>query len=347
MGPRRFGPFGLLIPALALLALSAPRAAIAQAEAADRVRWLAPERSGCPAEAVVRRELSALLSKGRAEARASARIEARVRPAKEGGFVLELTVEDRLGPRTRELSTKSCALAARAAALIAALVLEQGDAAPAPLTTTATVTSLPAAQSSTASAALTAKIRRALVAAEVLEPEEPAAAEPVAFYARALVAVDGGRAPSAALVLSVGLGLRFGRLGLGALASFSPWTRGFFPGRLDAGADLRSIVGALEGAWAFTMADPILTLGARLEAGALSGRGFGLEASVGTLDRLWLAVGLGPALRAEILSPISLLLRLELLIPLARPSFEAKSGETLFQPPPVSVAASIGLELFP
>lgn len=337
----------LLHAMLALLALAAPRLATAQApEAADRVRWLAPERSGCPKEADVRRELSALLTKGRAEARAAARIEARVRPASEGGFILELTVEDRLGQRTRELSTKSCALAARAAALIAALVLEQGDAAPEPLTVSATVASAPPAQSSTASAALTAKIRRALVAAEVIEPEE-LPAEAITFYARALAAVDGGRAPSAAMVLSVGLGLRRGRLGLGVLASFSPWTRGFFPGRLDAGADLRSLAGALEGSWSFTLADPMLSLGARLEAGALSGRGFGLEASAGTLDRLWLALGLGPSLKAEIVSPISLLLRLELLIPLARPSFEAKSGETLFRPPPLSVAASIGLELFP
>lgn len=329
---------------LALLSLSPAQAEDA---AAERVRWFAPERSGCPAEAVVRRELSALLSKGRAQARVNARIEARVHSAKEGGFILELTVEDRLGPRRRELATKSCVLAARAAALIAALVLEQGDSAPEPLTLTATSAAVPVVPSSTASAALSAKIRRALVAAEVIEPEPPSSVERAGPYVRALVAVDSGRAPSAALVLSLGAGLRFGRLGLGALFSFSPWTRGVFPGRLDAGADLRTLTGSLEGSWAFTEADPIVSLGARLEAGALSGRGFGLEASAGTLDRLWLAVGLGPALSAEIGSLIRFLLRLELLIPLVRPSFQAASGEALFRPPPLSVAASIGLELFP
>jgi len=76
--------------------------------------------------------------------------------------------------------------------------------------------------------------------------------------------------------------------------------------------------------------------------GALAG--FGV-AQVQTSEQLWAALAFGPALRWQLVGPVSLWLQGEALVAITRPAFHMRNLDLLYRPEPAGAQGWLGIEL--
>jgi hypothetical protein len=83
---------------------------------------------------------------------------------------------------------------------------------------------------------------------------------------------------------------------------------------------------------------------AGIDLGMMNGAGFGVP-QVRTSHQLWAALAFGPALRFQVVGPLSLWLEGEGLIAINRPTFHMRNLELLYEPGPAAAQAWMGVEL--
>lgn len=87
-----------------------------------------------------------------------------------------------------------------------------------------------------------------------------------------------------------------------------------------------------------------LPICAGIDLGMMSGTGFGV-AQVQTSEQLWAALAFGPALRWQLVGPVSLWLQGEALVAITRPAFHMRNLDLLYRPEPAGAQGWLGIEL--
>lgn len=342
-GPRRCTGgvgVGVGLGLFALVLFSAPaRAAPVEA---SRVEWRGPEALGCPPAASVEATLSAAWARRSDAVGGALRLTAEVTPRPEGGVHLQVVVEGATVRRARRLEAESCVLAARAAALIASLVLEElGTLPAAPATVTSTL-----AEAAVSPAPEKGPGRRPLRGVE--RAPAPASGRATGVVVRPFV-VAGlalGLVPDASLLLRAGAHLGLGPWWLSGSLWWSSAGQAHLPGRPMLGAELRAYGGGLGlGATLVERERLLWTAEVRLDLGVLSASPLGLlEARSAT--RLRTALSAGTRIRSPLTTHVAITSALDGAILLSRPGFLASTGEELFRPGPLGLELSSGIELF-
>lgn len=338
MGGRRGGcRVQLLQPvrgqiALAVLAFaSAARAEPVQRRpSAVSLTWEAP--AGCPSSERILSETDRILAGS--TVRTDPPIEARARVRQEGERWL-LSLETRRGDTagSRELEGESCTALGEAMIVILVLMIDPALVAEAP----PRLEPEPEAKPPIAPAPV-------VVAAPAPAPAAPAGCR----WGRPALALsalgDVGALPAPAAGGELSFGIR--RCALGATAA----VRGLYPrtgeAELDAGAGGDFWLLAAGGAAALRADLGALAIGGRagLEAGAMSGRGVGIN-HPDAGRALWLAASGGVTLAVPLGARLAAVLGVDLVVPLRRPRFIIDDLGAVHRPAAVTGRAALGLEL--
>jgi hypothetical protein len=296
------------LPAFAARAAEAPARAVLPID----IRWSAP--AGCPSVDEMTDRIRAMLRPAPAAGGARRyQVQARIEIAGPGEWRALIAIAGPSSPTERAFRGQSCEAVTNATALVLAFLIDP------------TAVSVAAAPASVVEEA--AGSRRAAIAnagAVHAEPT-PSPPPPPRWTARAEAGGDAGSLPAATWGVAVALGLRLGhaRAELSAahwvaqrrtLALRDPAPGGSFD--LNAGG----VAGCYEAAVAaLGPLAPGACVG--LEAGGLRGTGFSVT-SPGQATGLWLAADVAGTLTWRLSATVGLSLRLALVTPLRRPTYE-------------------------
>jgi hypothetical protein len=175
----------------------------------------------------------------------------------------------------------------------------------------------------------------------------PALSAPSAQLGLRLVGAVGlgplpGATPGAGLYVS--LQLPVFRLELGGQAHWSGVARYDSPAPVTAGADLKLFFGAARGCVTPGSGRWVFPICGGLELGVMRGVGFGVPAT-STTTGVWGGVVVGPAVRLQLLSQLSLWVEADASLTLLKPEFHMRNLPTLFTPPAGGSRAAAGFEV--
>jgi hypothetical protein len=359
--------------AAALLTSLALTSAAALSRAQERIdlRWAAPD--GCPGAGAVKSEVDRLLGASRARPSRPIDVSAQVSRDDRGTWHVRLETPGDGAPRVREIHGASCAAIADATALILALMIDPDAVAqspaspPAPPPSTSPRAAVDPAPPSTAQAPSpsapvpappptapaplpTAAPPFPVASAPPARPAAPRPAAPkgppgpdVSFRLGAWMGADAGSLPGVSFGFGATASLLIGaqRIELGIAAR--PGSDASLPGRPTAGGSVDLIAG-----WAGTCRSLLrrpVSLGpcVALEVGRLHAAGFGVS-EPGEGERPWAAASAGGLLVWSPLGRLGFALRVDLVVPLTRPTFVIEDLGPVHRPGDVAGRASIGLE---
>lgn len=330
MGGRR-GTVWRAIPWLAG-ALALASSAAAPGVAAAESRWIAPE--GCPDEAALRAEVEALLGRTLAAGEAIV-IDAEVRQEGAAQWRLELRGQD--GAVERTLEGESCEALLAAAALLVVWQLEEAPEPEAEPHLSVAPAPAPRARSSERASRLASPD----AIAQVSESTQFSVGIGAAFV------LDAGTLPAIAPGVVGELVVRIDRLDLrargGWLASQGAWLSNELAPAAGvevewAGASLHACGRPLpEGA----DARPGLAICGGVHAGALVARGAGVS-DPQRAEAPLVALSVGASMPWAPFDALDLEVGLELMVPLAAPTFELAPFGDVFTPAPVAGRLTLG-----
>jgi hypothetical protein len=293
------------------------------------IRWSAPPE--CPGEAELRANVRRRRARAQAGAAAPAGVSAEVTrdPTGAGPYRLRLTITDRRGGvRERRIEGETCADVADAAAVVVALASddELSDRGPAPAPAPARPIDVPQAGGS----------------AE--PPPLPERSVPAVWAVAALGGVDVRSLPAPAPGFGLGVLLALGanRFELGATAWLPE--RANLASQPSAGGEVALYAAAVRYCRSLTRGVLDLAPCAGVEAGAMVGSGVGVQ-TAGTAVGPWLAPELGLGLTVHPIPRFGLSLELDGLGVLLRDRFLITRGGQVFEPPPLTARAVVGLDV--
>jgi hypothetical protein len=348
---------GIGLGALALVATAPLGAARAEVPRLS-LRWSAPP--GCPSEARVVSEVDRLLGKSAARPREPLRVSAMIDEDPPGRFRVSLETRGEGGPRLRVLHASSCQALADAAAVIIALAIDPEAVAAAPeppppalppspppaLPPAAPPSPAPSSPRPLSSRPPPARVSpRGLVSARPPRPP-PArrASVPVLFHVQGWVLGDVGSLPGASFAAGGALGLSVASFRIEAGAGAFPSRAAVIVNRPTAGGDVSLVLGSL-GACRDVLSSRRFEIAPCLgaELGRLHAEGFGVS-SPASGSALWSALKAGGSFSWVPVSRFALSLRLDAVVPLARPAFVLDNVGPVFRSGPVAGRIGLGIE---
>jgi hypothetical protein len=117
-----------------------------------------------------------------------------------------------------------------------------------------------------------------------------------------------------------------------------------YPGLPNVGARVGLVAGEARACVLPSLGSLTLPICAGIDLGMMSGTGFGV-AQVQTSEQLWAALAFGPALRWQLVGPVSLWLQGEALVAITRPAFHMRNLDLLYRPEPAGAQGWLGIEL--
>lgn len=334
---------------LALLAWTAEApASDPSQEHGIEIEW--PRRPECPSADALRSDVERRLGRplgdfvGR-DIRATAEIE-----PTEAGWRLRLHLLQAGVGGTRALEAETCALLARATALLLALAIDpvalaRAEAMPTDEAVEPPEPSPPSDPPATREAHPEPAPNRPSSSEPPLRP--PTRAKPERSRVRGFVAPGGFVA--AGMLPGVGGGVQLSTGVLAPRSRFAVSGR-FFPERKQAlpidpsaGVAVRAWTVAAQGCFRSTPAKALeLPVCAQIEAGQLSGRGFGVRQSR-TESAAWVAAGLGPGLAWVPVHWLSIEIDLAAIFRITRPVFALANVGDVHRPALVGLRATLGV----
>ena len=316
-----------------MLAAASLASAAEPAAEGPALRWSAPPE--CPAATQLRAEIDRLLTRPQAPSRVIAEVSAQVTRDAGGPYRLRLVITDRDGAiRERRVDGATCAEVAGAAAVILALA---GDDDTPPPTEPPPSPPAPVDPPRSPPAPVDRKHLE-------IEPTARPAPPPRVPEIAALASVDFASLPAPAPGFGLGLALGVGanRYELRAMAWLPE--RATLASRAAVGGDVALVAGALR--YCRVLVDGVIDLApcAGFEAGALLASGVGVATPTSGIGP-WLAPELALVGAVHLGARFALSLEIDGLAVLARDRFVITSAGQVYQPPPVTARAAIGLHI--
>ena len=315
-----------------------------------RVDWQAP--ADCPDAAALRGRVVAMIGEA-AVAGADVQASARVR-ADAGRWTLDLELQGAGGQDRRTLVDRECEAVTDAAALVIAVAIDPQARAPVPGPGPEVVVPAPPVIEQPAAAVPVVAVPAA-VPAKPVPRDTPARTLPVARrrvevnlrlgaglgFARILPR------PHAALELALGVEGRLWRVELGGM--FVPPVRGTAASDPTIGGSFRLGAGEVRGCAVpgLKRAPVYFPLCAGLQVGAMHGSGEGAGLAVAyDVRALWVATRIGGAVRWRFARRLGLVLGLDAIVALVRPTFITAARVPVHQAAPVGGQVSLGFEVW-
>jgi hypothetical protein len=112
----------------------------------------------------------------------------------------------------------------------------------------------------------------------------------------------------------------------------------------NVGADIGVVAGMARACVLPSLGSLVFPVCGGFDVGVMSGSGFGVPETK-TSDQVWAALALGPALRWQVVGPLTLWLQGEALVSINRPEFHMRNLELLYKPEPAGAQAWMGVGL--
>lgn len=307
--------------------------------------WEAPPL--CPDEQTVRAQIASLI--GDTDVAEPVHITARIAPTAAHGWRASLSTETRGAPGTRTLDAASCPELADAVAVILAWMIDPAmrarTAPPAPVSGLAVAAAAPPSTPPPTAPAPQAPPETPRVATNE-QPPPPRASQPRAWRVRVALGARGdlGPLPSFAVGPAARVSIVRGRWRVFVHGSWRPSQRYELTASPSTGGDF-DLWTAGAGACLRWPSRPVTpTVCAGLEAGALSGAGFGVTRP-GTDREPWIAASAGAGIELPVASWLAFTARASALVPFVRPRFVIENVGEVFQPSPVGLLTEIDAEV--
>ncbi len=307
--------------------------------------WEAPPL--CPTEQSVRAQIASLI--GDTDLAEPVHITARITPTSAHAWRASLTTETRGAPGTRTLDAASCPELADAVAVILAWMIDPSmrarTAPPAPVVgPPVAAPTPPVAPPPTPPAPPPAETSRVSTSDAQTPPTR--ASQPRSWRVRVALGAraDLGPLPSFAVGPAARVSIVRGRWRVFVHGSWRPSQRFEHTVSPSTGGDF-DLWTAGAGACLRWPARPVTpTLCAGLEAGAITGAGFGVTRP--STDRQpWIAASAGAGIELPVASWLAFTARASALVPLVRPRFVIENVGEVFQPAPVGLLTEIDAEV--
>lgn len=322
--------------AFALLATSPLGAARAEGPRLS-LRWSAP--AGCPSQARVIAEVDRLLGASGARPREPLQVTATVDEDPPGRFRVSLETAGEGGPRVRVLHASSCQALADAAAVIIALAIDPAAVASAPEPPPPAAPPAPPPLPPPPPPRPFVPPPRPRTA-----PPPPRDSVPLRFHVAAWVLGDIGSLPGVSFAAGGALGLSIASWRIEAGAGAFPSRAAVIANRPTAGGDVSLILGSV-GACRDILPKGRFEIApcAGVELGRLHAAGFGISNPTSG-DALWSAFKAGGLFAWAPMDRFALVLRLDVVVPFARPSFVLDNVGPVFRSGPVAGRLGLGVE---
>lgn len=318
--------------------------------AAPSVDWTAP--SDCPDRDAATQAITAGL-----DARADLRVEVAVTTS-DAGFTADVTIATPEGETTRRLASPQCASLVDAVALIAAAAESERVSIAAPEPEPEAEPDVDAVAPDPAQVAPAETEPDVTASSDVVVARPPPAEPPqrrppaprrVALHARAFGLLGWGVTPVVDGGGGVAGGISVARFRGEAFARAMAPTRETIDVLPTASARVWAWSAGLRGCgivWA-TAEERLAIAGCGgLGAGQITGSAVGTGLTdPGTIRSLWVVALLGPSAVARLTPWLSIVADVELRVPLVRPGFGVRDGQTVHRPAPAGVSGTVGLEL--